>query len=185
MSAFDEIRIETARLLLRPPRREDFDAWAELATDEEVMRTLGGVQPRAVAWRNFLFVVGGWHIQGFSPFSVIEKASGCWIGRVGPLQPEGWPGTEVGWTLVRSAWGNGYASEAARGAIDWAFDRLGWDEVVHCIAADNPASQRVAASLGGRPLREAAMPPPYETSKVMLWGQSREDWFARRGKDGK
>lgn len=178
MSVFD-IRLETPRLLLRPPAREDFEPWAELAADEETMRTLGGVQPRAVAWRAFLGVVGGWHIQGFSPFSVVEKDSGRWIGRIGPLYPEGWPAREVGWTLARSAWGKGYASEAAAAAIDFAFDELGWDEVVHCIEDHNLASQRVATRMGARRLREARLPPPFDTP-VVLWGQSRKEWAARR-----
>lgn len=178
MSIFD-LRIETPRLLLRPPQREDFDAWAELGADEDVMRTLGGVQPRPVAWRSFLFVVGGWQVLGFSPFSVIEKSSGRWIGRIGPLYPEGWPVREVGWTLARSAWGRGYATEAATAAIDWAFAQLGWDKVAHCIDDDNLASQRVAERLGARRLRAARLPPPFDT-EVVLWGQSREEWFARK-----
>jgi len=178
MSVFD-LRIETPRLILRPPVAADFDAWAELAADEDVMRTLGGVQLRPVAWRSFLFVVGGWQVLGFSPFSVIEKSSGRWIGRVGPLYPEGWPAREVGWTLARSAWGSGYATEAATAAIDFAFDRLGWDEVAHCIEDSNLASQRVATRLGARRLREARLPPPFETP-ITLWGQSREAWAAHR-----
>ena len=65
-----------------------------------------------------------WALQGFSMFSVIEKASGDWIGRLGPWAPEGWPGTEVGWGIVRSAWGKGYATEGAAATIDWAFDTM-------------------------------------------------------------
>ena len=72
-------------------------------------------------------------------FSVIEKASGRWVGRLGPWQPEGWPGTEVGWGLARDAWGKGYATEGAAAAIDWAFDALGWDDVIHCIDPGNAA----------------------------------------------
>jgi RimJ/RimL family protein N-acetyltransferase len=173
------IRLETDRLLLRPPAMQDFDAWAALATDEETMRHLGGVQPRAIAWRNFAFAVGSWHLQGFCGFTVIEKSSGDWVGRVGPLQPEGWPGTEVGWTLARAFWGKGYAVEAATAAIDWAFDQLGWTEVIHCIGADNLASIAVATKLGSRKLRTAPLPPPYEKIVVDLWGQSREEWRAR------
>jgi len=61
---------------------------------------------------------------------VIDKASGEWLGRIGPWFPEDWPGTEVGWGLKRSAWGRGYAVEAATAAMDFAFDRLGWDEAI-------------------------------------------------------
>lgn len=177
MSLFD-IRIETPRLVLRPPIAADFEPWANLGADEEVMRTLGGVQSRPLAWRSFLFVVGGWQILGFSPFSVIEKSSGRWIGRVGPLYPEGWPAREVGWTLAREAWGKGYATEAASAAIDFAFAQLGWDEVAHCIDEDNLASQQVAQRLGSRRLREARLPPPIDAT-VTLWGQGRGEWAAR------
>ena len=76
--------------------------------------------PRAAAWRKFLQMPGAWLIQGFGMFAVIEKASGEWLGNIGPWQPEGWPGTEVGWALRRVAWGKGYADEAADGR-----DRLG------------------------------------------------------------
>lgn len=174
------ICLQTDRLLLRPPVMEDFDAWARLAVDEETMRHLGGVQPRSIAWRNFAFAVGSWHLQGFCGFSVIEKSSGSWVGRVGPLQPEGWPGTEVGWTLAREFWGRGYAFEAATAAIDWAFVHLRWSEVIHCIGADNAASVAVATKLGSRMLRTAQMPPPYEKMVVDIWGQSRDEWQARR-----
>lgn len=173
-------RIETSRLILRPLELADFDAWAELGSDAETMRFLGGVQPRPVAWRSFLFFAGAWALQGFGPFSVIEKSSGQWIGRVGPLQPEGWPGTEIGWTLARSAWGRGYAYEAAVAATDWAFANLGWNEIIHCIDDDNVPSQALAGKLGSRKLRRERMPPPYEDHVVDIWGQSREDWMASR-----
>src|SRR3546814_3902039 len=91
---------------------------------------------------------GAWTIQGFSMFSVIEKSSGQWIGRLGPWHPEGWPGTEVGWGLARSAWGKGYALEGCIAAIDWTFDQLGWDEMIHSIHPDNHASQALAQRLG-------------------------------------
>ena len=66
-------------------------------------------------------MAGAWAIQGFAMFSVIEKVSGRWIGRIGPWQPEGWPGTEIGWGIVRDRCGFGYATEAAAATIDWAF----------------------------------------------------------------
>jgi RimJ/RimL family protein N-acetyltransferase len=159
---------------------QDFDAWAEIAADPETMLHLGGTQPRSIAWRNFLTVVGGWQIQGFSAFAVVEKSSGRWIGRVGPLMPEGWPGTEIGWTIARSAWGRGYAVEAAVAATDWAFENLGKSEIIHCIGPDNAASQAVAIKLGSRNQRRGKMPAPYEDSVIDIWGQSREEWFARR-----
>ena len=172
--------LETARLILRPTRPEDFEAWAAFAADEEAMRFLGGVQPRAVAWRGFLSVAGAWSMQGFSMFSVIEKQSGRWLGRLGPWKPEGWPGPEVGWGLAREAWGHGYATEGATAAIDWAFDHLGWTEMIHCIDVGNGASQALATRLGSSLLRSGRLPPPYEDQAVGVWGQTAAAWRARR-----
>ena len=172
--------IETDRLILRPPRSDDFEAWAAVARDEEVMRHLGGVKSRHDAWNHFLAAVGAWHVLGFHAFSVIEKNSGRWVGRVGPLHPDGWPGDEIGWTLAREAWGKGYATEAATAAIDWAFANLGWAQIIHCIAPENTASQAVARRLGSRRQGPGHLPAPHENDPMEIWGQSREQWFARR-----
>jgi RimJ/RimL family protein N-acetyltransferase len=123
---------------------------------------------------------GAWALQGFAMFSVIEKSSGLWVGQLGPWRPEGWPGTEIGWVLHRDAWGKGYAHEGAVAAIDWAFEHLGWDQVIHCIDGDNAASQALARRLGSRVLRQTTMPAPYEHVIVDVWGQSREAWRAGR-----
>jgi RimJ/RimL family protein N-acetyltransferase len=119
-------------------------------------------------------------LQGYALFSVIEKSSGRWIGRVGPHFPEGWPGREVGWAIGREDWGKGYAFEAASASIDFAFDTLGWTEVIHCIASENLASRRLAERLGSTILRRATMPPPVTSGELDIWGQSREQWRGRR-----
>lgn len=178
MSIFD-LRVETERLLLRPPSAEDFDAFAAFCADPVAMEHLGGVQAPPVAWRSLAALTGSWQLLGYSMFSVIEKDSGRWVGRVGPWQPHGWPGPEVGWSIVPARWGRGYAPEAARAAIDWAFDTLGWSEVIHTIAPDNINSQVVARKLGSQVLRATRLPPPQEV-EVDVWGQSRQAWQARR-----
>ena len=180
MSIFD-IQLETERLLLRPPRREDFEAWSAFTGDEEAMRHLGGTQSPPLAWRSLAAMAGSWQLQGYAMFMVMEKGSDDWVGRVGPWQPYGWPGTEVGWSIVRAHWGKGYAPEAATAAIDWAFDRLGWDEVIHTIAPDNHNSKAVAAKLGSSFLRMGALPEPHDEHPVEIWGQSRAQWRQRRG----
>jgi RimJ/RimL family protein N-acetyltransferase len=144
--------------------------------DADASRFIGGPQARSVAWRGLLQVAGAWAIQGFSMFSVIERSSGRWIGRLGPWRPEGWPGPEVGWALTRDVWGKGYATEGAAAAIDWALDVLGWDEVIHTIAPENVASQAVARRLGSINRGPGRLPAPYEDSPVDVWGQTREDW---------
>ncbi|AKC87823.1 GNAT family N-acetyltransferase [Pseudoxanthomonas suwonensis] len=176
--------IETQRLVLRVPQAGDFDRYAELLADEEACRYIGGHQPRAAAWRKFLQMPGAWAVQGFAMFSVVEKSSGLWLGHVGPWRPEDWPGTEVGWSLHPDAWGKGYATEAAEAAIDWAFAQLGWDEVIHCIDPANAPSWRLAMRLGSRNRGPGRVPPPYEDATIDIWGQTRQEWSARRERGG-
>ena len=175
--------LETARLILRPPTAADFDAVAKLLADEVVMRFLGGVQVRPVAWRSFVSTVGSWPIlrrdvrrphRGEHRHLVREAEP-----RVGPIRPEGWPGTEVGWALARAAWGQGYAVEAASAAMDFAVDVLGCIEIIHCIDAENQPSRAVAARLGSTLLRQDRLPAPIDED-IDIWGQTADDW--RRGR---
>ena len=170
--------LETARLILRPPMAEDFGSWAAFMADD-CTRFIGGPQHPAVAWRGMATMTGAWVMEGFSMFSVIEKASGRWIGRLGPWRPHGWPGTEVGWGVIPEAQGKGYALEGAAAAIDWAFETLGWSEVIHTIDVENRASIVLAMRLGSQRLRSAMLPPPLEWP-VEVYGQSRAHWQARR-----
>lgn len=172
--------LETARLLLRPTALEDLDGFATLMADPEAARFIGGVQPRPMVWRSMCTMAGSWALQGFAMFSVFEKATGRWVGRIGPWMPEGWPGPEIGWGLLRECWGRGYATEASTAAIDWAFDHLGWTRIIHSIAPDNTASQQVALRLGSRLLGPVKLPPPHDTLAMELWGQDRDDWRARK-----
>ncbi|MGZ5986729.1 MAG: GNAT family N-acetyltransferase [Caulobacteraceae bacterium] len=174
--------LETERLILRPPETADLEPWMAFSADAEAMRFIGGVQARSVAWRSVCAAAGAWTIRGFSWFSVIEKASGRWIGRLGPWQPEGWPGTEVGWGIVRDAWGQGYAREGAAAAMDYVFDTLGWSEAIHTIDPENVASQALARRLGSTLKGPAKIPPPYEHLAAELWSQTREEWKANRGR---
>ena len=118
-------RLETERLILRMFRDSDFDAYAEMCGDTEVMKYLGGpTMTRSEAWRSMAMVVGHWQLRGFGLWAVEERRAGCLVGRVGCWRPEGWPGLEIAWTLRRAFWGQGYATEAARAALDVAFSQL-------------------------------------------------------------
>jgi RimJ/RimL family protein N-acetyltransferase len=171
--------LETDRLLLRPPIEADLEGWASLMADPEASRFIGGPIPRATAWRGMATMAGSWALKGFGMFSVIEKESGKWIGRLGPWEPEDWPAQEVGWGLLRSAWGKGYATEGAARAMDFAFDELGWEDVIHCIAPDNAGSIAVAERLGSKNRGPGRMAPPFETMIVDIWGQTRVEWKSR------
>jgi hypothetical protein len=106
-------RLETSRLLLREWRESDFEPHAAMCADPEVMRHLGGTIDPAESWRRMAQHAGHWALRGYGKWAVERRDTGEWIGRVGLWNPPDWPGVEVGWTLVRGAWGQGYATEAA------------------------------------------------------------------------
>jgi RimJ/RimL family protein N-acetyltransferase len=177
--------LETERLLLRPPISADFEPYcAFMALD--AARFIGGPQTRPVAWRGFATMIGSWTLSGFSMFSIIEKATGRWVGRGGPWSPEGWPGTEIGWAIIPDSQRRGYAFEASIAAIDWAFEALDWDSVIHCIDPANLPSIALARALGSG-LQRVGVPAPAPISAVTwnIYGQTREAWSAWRNAAGR
>jgi len=176
-----EPRLETERLVLRPPALDDFERWAEMMADESAARYIGGVATKPMTWRALMLMAGAWELTGVAMFSVIEKASGRWIGRIGPWNPHGWPAPEIGYALHPDAWGKGYAVEASTATMDYAFDVLGWPDVIHCINPRNAASQAVARRLGSAFRHLGRLPAPFDQDEIEIWGQTREEWKARRG----
>jgi RimJ/RimL family protein N-acetyltransferase len=172
--------LHTARLILRTPELGDLDRWAQMMADAETCKYLGGVQPRSMVWRGIMTMIGAWHVTGVSMFSVVEKSSGRWLGRIGPWHPEGWPGDEVGWALHPDSQGHGYATEAAIACMDYAVKKLGWNEIIHTIDPQNMASIKVAQRLGATLRGPGKLPPPHEHALVQIWGQTAANWRARQ-----
>jgi len=145
--------LETGRLTLRMLRESDFDAYAEMVADPEVMRFIGDGKTlsRPLAWRNLASMVGHWQLRGYGPWAVEERGTGQLVGRIGFWNPDGWPGFELGWILRRQFWGRGYATEGARAALDFAFTHLVQPEIISLIYPENAASIRVALRLGEQP----------------------------------
>jgi RimJ/RimL family protein N-acetyltransferase len=142
---------ETERLLLRQPSLADLDPYVEIHEDPEVMRylvSIGQSSGRIAAWRMIALLMGHWQLLGYGQWTVVERVSREVVGRVGLWNPEGWPGLEVGWVIRRACWGRGYATEAARAAVDYAFDVVGADHLISQIHPDNERSIRVATKIG-------------------------------------
>ena len=171
--------LETERLLLRVQQAGDFERYAEMLAHPSSLH-IGGPLLRHEAWRRFLQMPGAWMVQGFAMFSVEEKSSGRWMGQAGPWCPDGWPGTEVGYSFHMDARGKGYATEACAAAMDYAFDILGWDEVIHSISPENTASQTVAQRLGSRNRGPGKLPPPLDVHAIEIWAQPRAEWAENR-----
>jgi RimJ/RimL family protein N-acetyltransferase len=144
------VELETDRLKLRMWRESDLDAYAEMCADPTVMRYLGSgtVLTRAEAWRGIAFFMGHWQMRGYGHWAVEEKATGQMIGRIGFLNPEGWPAFEIGWTLAHQAWGKGYAIEGAKTALQYGFKELDQRHVISLIHPENVRSMKVAERLG-------------------------------------
>lgn len=142
--------LETERLTLRPLREADATALFELSQDPDLVRYVGDRRVRA---------------------------SGQFIGRAGIINPAEWPGPEVGYLLGRAWWGRGYATEAARAAMDWGFREIGFDDLLSLIDPNNRASIGVATRLGESLRGEDEV----MGNRVLLYGISRVEWEASRG----
>ena len=149
--------IETARLLLRQFLEADIDLYARMCADPEVMRHIGDGRTltREETWRAMATALGHWVLRGYGVYAVEEKASGRFVGRVGLINPEGWPGLEVGWMIGREHWGRGFATEAGVAVVRMAYQALGATHVISLIRPENVASIRVAEKLGG--IRESTI----------------------------
>jgi RimJ/RimL family protein N-acetyltransferase len=165
--------VKTPRLLLRPFRLADLDAYAAMCADEEVMRYIGsgGAVGRDVAWRHLALFLGSWALVGHGMWAIERRSDGVLIGRAGFLDPEGWPGCELAWLLARAAWGQGYAFEAARAALAFGCRELGLSDVISLIRPDNRRSIALAERLGAH----SAGPIEFMGDSALLYRHARSD----------
>ena len=149
--------ITTERLILRAHRAEDFDDMHAMWSDPAVTRHIGGVaSSREEVWARLLRYAGIWSLFGYGMWAVRERASGDFVGDVGFLNlrrtvvPSFGDRPELGFVLAPKAQGQGYATEAARAALEWGDRAWGDRETMCMITPDNAPSIRVAVKLGYR-----------------------------------
>jgi RimJ/RimL family protein N-acetyltransferase len=150
MSGLLVTQLETKRLILRGWGEDLLDEFAEFYADAENAYFIGGPCDRYEAWKRMSIQIGHWVLRDYGLWALIDKASGAFAGYCGPYFPESWPEKEIGWGLARRFQGQGYASEAAIAALDFAFNNLGWTTAVSYIRPDNHPSQRLAARMGAQ-----------------------------------
>jgi RimJ/RimL family protein N-acetyltransferase len=145
------VELTTPRLHLRPFTLADQEAIHVVYADPQVMRYVGhGAHQTMAETANALRIYGDvLNQRGYSFLAVIERATGALIGD-GGLHPMGGvgPDVELGYTLARSAWGRGYATELGRALIEYAFTVLRVPRVVAQVEPANTASRNVLAKLG-------------------------------------
>lgn len=147
--------LQTERLLLRVWVEDDREHFAALNADPEVMRYFPSPLDRAESDALVDRVVAGMDERGWGLWAVEVVESGEFVGFTG-LNPvpadvasaSGIDGVEVGWRLARSAWGHGFATEAASAAVRFARDEVGLAEVVSFTAASNGRSRAVMRRIG-------------------------------------
>lgn len=174
------LRIETDRLILRPLAPEDVENHIALMADPKVAATLtpdGKVRSAAEEWRAAASYIGHWMIRGYGFFSVDEKATGEWVGRVGPWKPGGWPALECGWSIRSQHWGKGYAPEAAIAATRWTFKKFpDLQRIISVIEPSNVNSQAVALKIGETKTSETF---DYGEFTLDIWAADRTTWLER------
>jgi RimJ/RimL family protein N-acetyltransferase len=172
--------LQTERLILRAPRGDDLDAWAAIMADPDVARYIAPApMTRDEAWRSIAGSLGHWQLRGYGAWSVERKSDGAMMGRVGMINPEGWPGLEIGWTLGKSYWGNGYATEAAAAAMRYAFLTQPVDRLISNIDPDNTPSQAVALRLGETKGARSALKIAGKDYPIDIWVITRDEWQRR------
>lgn len=143
--------LRTDRLLLRRWRDSDLAPWAAMNADPEVRQYLGELQTREQSDAVVARMRAEFDARGFGWWALESRETGEFVGRAGlDVVGEDMPftGVDIGWRLTRSAWGHGYATEAATACLTFGFETLGLPEIVATTTADNLRSQAVMRRLG-------------------------------------
>lgn len=154
--------IETERLRLRAPGRQDWPAWRAMMASDRSRFIRDPEIDDGKAWRAFGHVIGHWVLRGYGSFVFTARGEDAALGMTGPWHPFDWPEREIGWSIWSAeAEGKGFAFEAATAARDFAFRALGWDTAVSYVDSENTRSIALAERLGG--VRDDAARTPFDT----------------------
>lgn len=153
--------VETERLRLVPWKGIYSDQFADLCGDAEAMRFIsrGRPLPRVAVDEILERTRKMWDEHGFGPWAALEKRTGRWVGRVGLSLLDDWPWAdkwEVGYELLPTVWGQGYATEGARRAIRFAWEQTPLRRIISVTVPDHAASRRVMEKSGMTFQREVA-----------------------------
>ena len=159
---------ETSRLLLRHFTADDIDFLVALHSDPDVTQFIGGVKSPEQTRQRLEQWIHEYQVYGCSKWAVVLRSTGELVGRCGLAieAVEGADYWELGWTFARAHWGNGYATEAAKAAMEHSFHALGHQRLISLIRPGNLPSVRVAKRLG----------MTYE--RRVLWNNSPADMYS-------
>lgn len=142
----------TPRLRLRGWRPDDLEPMAAINADPRVAEWLGGVIGLEETRLRLQAYADHWEEHDFGLWAVGERHGGRMVGRTGLMHWHDWTASphdaEIGWTFAPDVWGRGYATEAARAALDWARAQPGLRGIISITRPDNLRSRRVMEKLG-------------------------------------
>lgn len=148
--------ILTARLKLTGPQPEDYDDFAQMWADEDVVRFIGGeIRNPQDSWLTLMRNAGAWSLLGYGPWIVRDRKTNAFVGDAGfcdyrrGMTPDISGQPEAGWAFAKQHWGKGYATEALMATHAW-LDEMRPGRSVCIIEPDHAASIRVAQKLGYR-----------------------------------
>jgi len=180
--------IETARLRLRRWCDADREPFAALNADPRVTELLVGPLPRELSDVMIERIEAHFRVNGFGLWALERRDDGALLGFTGvqrvPFEARFTPAVEVGWRLRFDAWGQGYATEAARAAVSDAFRRLGIDEIVAFTVPANHRSQAVMRRLDMRrapndDFDHPRLPDGHPLRRHWLFRLNRADWMVK------
>ncbi|SEG85218.1 ribosomal-protein-alanine N-acetyltransferase [Nonomuraea solani] len=144
--------METERLIMRRWRDEDRAPFAALNADPEVMRHFPNLLTREQSDAMVARIERDFEARGYGLWALEERGSGRFLGFTGlvlqTFDAPFLPAVEIGWRLERSAWGQGYATEAARQALAFGFGEAGLSEIISMTAVGNVRSRAVMERIG-------------------------------------
>lgn len=182
----DVIELQTPRLYLSAWRDDDLAELATLCADEQVMRHFPAALNREQSQTLLRRLQEHFSQHGFTFWALRRRQDGRFIGMTGlahvGFQAAFTPAVEIGWRLLPDHWGQGYAQEAARAALDCAFGRLALERVVSFTATVNTPSQRVMQALGMRPaggFEHPALAAGHPLRQHLLYEMTRSEWPKR------
>jgi RimJ/RimL family protein N-acetyltransferase len=177
--------LRTERLILRPWRPEDLEPFAALNADDRVTKTLAGSLDRAASDALAHRIFAECPTSGYGRWAVELPGIAPFIGFIGLSVPNFdahfMPAVEIGWRLAFDHWGKGYATEGARAALDFGFNRAGLDEIVSFTAARNMKSRAVMERLGMHTdpqddFNHVRLAPDHPLYRHVLYRLRRAEW---------
>lgn len=183
MTALD--RMTTDRLLLRRWTEADRVPFAAMNADPRVMAHFPTLLSRAESDALIDRIEAGFRADGFGPWAVVRQRDGAFIGMAGlkrvPFEAAFSPAVEILWRFAPEAWGQGYATEAAQGALAAGFQFFGLERIVSFTARENERSIAVMRRLAmaeGEPFEHPALPPGHRLRPHRLFAIDRATWIA-------